>query len=161
MTRPHHQENTLKKHGILNAQLSGALATLGHTDLVLVVDAGFPIPRDAQRIDLAIAENLPDLRTVLDLVGDEIVVEGVVRADDVTTNNPRLDEWLKERFADAEFTTRTHAEMLGELARQAKVIVRTGAFEPWGNIGLLCGVDVPRWFGGDGVIAPDYYASKL
>jgi simple sugar transport system permease protein/D-ribose pyranase len=151
----------MKRNGILNAQLSGALATLGHTDLILVVDAGFPIPRDAQRVDLAIAENLPDLRTVLDLIGDEIVVEGVVRADDVTTNNPRLDEWLQERFADAEFSTRTHGEMLGELARQAKVIVRTGAFEPWGNIGLFCGVDVPRWFGGDGVIAPDYYASKL
>jgi simple sugar transport system permease protein/D-ribose pyranase len=151
----------MKRNGILNAQLSGALATLGHTDLVLVVDAGFPVPRDAQRIDLAIAENLPDLRTVLDLIADEIVVEGVVRADDVTTNNPRLDEWLQARFADAEFTTRTHADMLGELARQAKVIVRTGAFEPWGNIGLFCGVDVPRWFGGDGVVAPDYYASKL
>lgn len=151
----------MKRNGILNAPLSGALATLGHTDLILVVDAGFPVPRDAHRIDLAIAENLPDLRTVVDLIGDEIVVEGVVRAEDVTTNNPRLDEWLQERFSDAEFTTRSHSDMLGELARQAKVIVRTGAFEPWGNIGLFCGVDVPRWFGGDGVIAPDYYASKL
>lgn len=151
----------MKRHGILNAELSGALATLGHTDLVLVVDAGFPIPRDAHRIDLAIAENLPDLRTVIGLIADELVVEGVVRADDVVTNNPRLDDWLRARFDDAEFTTRSHADMLGELARQAKVIVRTGAFEPWGNIGLFCGVDVPKWFGGDGVIAPDYYASKL
>ena len=151
----------MKRNGILNAPLSGALATLGHTDLILVVDAGFPVPSDAHRIDLAIAENLPDLRTVLDLIGDEIIVEGVVRADDVTTNNPRLDEWLQARFPDAEFTTRSHSDMLGELALQAKVIVRTGAFEPWGNIGLFCGVDVPRWFGGDGVIAPDYYASKL
>jgi D-ribose pyranase len=151
----------MKRTGILNAPLSGALATLGHTDLVLVVDAGFPIPREANRIDLAIAENLPDLRTVLALIADELVVEGVVRADDVPSNNPRLDEWLQATFTGAEFTTRTHAEVLGELARQAKVIVRTGAFEPWGNIGLYCGVDVPKWFGGDGVIAPDYYASKL
>lgn len=151
----------MKRHGILNAELSGALATLGHTDLLMVVDAGFPIPRSAHRVDLAIAENLPDLRTVLELISAEIVVEGVVRADDVTTNNPRLDEWLQQRFTDADFTTRTHADMLGELAQQAKVIVRTGAFEPWGNIGLFCGVDVPRWFGGEGIIAPDYYASKL
>jgi len=151
----------MKRHGILNAQLSGALATLGHTDLILVVDAGFPIPREAHRIDLALAENLPDLRTVIGLIAQELVVEGVVRADDVTTNNPRLDEWLHERFPNAEFTSRPHAEVLGELARQAKVIVRTGAFEPWGNIGLFCGVDVPKWFGGDGVIAPDYYASQL
>lgn len=151
----------MKRNGILNAELSGALATLGHTDLLLVVDAGFPIPREAHRIDLAIAENLPELRTVLELIAAELVVEGVVRADDVPSNNPRLDEWLRQRFPDAEFTTRSHAEVLGELAREAKVIVRTGAFEPWGNIGLRCGVDVPKWFGGDGVIVPDYYASKL
>ena len=151
----------MKKSGILNDKLGAALATLGHTDLILVVDAGFPIPRDADRIDLAITENLPDLRTVLSLISQELVVEGVVRAEDVVSNNPRLDEWLQQTFAGAEFTTRSHTDMLGELARQAKVIVRTGAFEPWGNIGLVCGVDVPKWFGGDGVVVPDYYADKL
>lgn len=151
----------MKRRGILNDRLSAALATLGHTDLLLVVDAGFPIPRDADRIDLAITENLPDLRTVLGLVADELVVEGVVRAQEVPTNNPLLDSWLHERFTDAEFTTRDHADMLGEVARSAKVVVRTGAFEPWGNIGLFCGVDVPRWFGGEGVVAPAYYADKL
>ncbi|WP_101257521.1 D-ribose pyranase [Streptomyces barkulensis] len=151
----------MKRSGILNAELSGALATLGHTDLLMVVDAGFPVPRGAHRIDLAIAENLPDLRTVLGLIADELVVEGVVRAEDVPSNNPLLDQWLRERFADAEFTTRPHAEVLGELAHRAKVVVRTGAFEPWGNIGLFCGVDVPRWFGGEGVVVPDHYASKL
>ena len=151
----------MKRRGILNAQLSGALATLGHTDLILIVDAGFPIPPSGNRVDLAIAENLPDLRTVISLIADEVVVEGVVRAEDVVTNNPRLDEFLLATFADAEFTTRTHADMLGKLAHQAKVIVRTGAFEPWGNIGLFCGVDVPKWFNGKGVIAPPHYADKL
>lgn len=125
------------------------------------MDAGFPIPPSANRIDLAIAENLPDLRTVISLIADELVVESVVRADDVVSNNPRLDDYLHNTFADAEFTTRAHAEVLGELALAAKVIVRTGAFEPWGNIGLYCGVDVPKWFGGDGVVAPPYYADKL
>ncbi|TPW77188.1 D-ribose pyranase [Schumannella soli] len=151
----------MKRTGILNAPLSGALATLGHTDLIMIVDAGFPIPPTANRIDLALAENLPDLRTVIGLIADEIVVEGVVRADDVPSNNPRLDEWLLERFAGAEFSTRSHADILGRTAAEAKVIVRTGAFEPWGNVGLFCGVDVPRWFGGDGVVAPDYYADRL
>jgi D-ribose pyranase len=151
----------MKRHGILNAQLSGAIATLGHTDLIMVVDAGFPIPPDANRVDLAIAENLPDLRTVLALIAAEVVVEGVVCAEDVVTNNPRLDDYLRETFPKAEFTTRSHADVLGELASKAKIIVRTGAFEPWGNIGLFCGVDIPKWFNGAGVIAPDYYANKL
>lgn len=151
----------MKRSGILNAELSEVLATLGHTDLLLVVDAGFPVPRDAHRIDLALAENLPDLRTVLGLIADELVVEGVVRAEDVPSHNPRLDSWLHERFAGAEFTARPHAEVLGDLARDAKAVVRTGAFEPWGNVGLYCGVDAPRWFGGEGVVVPEQYASKV
>ncbi|MBB0245621.1 D-ribose pyranase [Streptomyces alkaliphilus] len=151
----------MKRTGILNDRLSGALATLGHTDLIMVVDAGFPIPREAHRVDLAIARDLPDLRTVLGLLAEELVIEGVVRAEDVPTHNPRLDEWVRGTFTDAEFTTRPHAEMLGEVARQAKVIVRTGAYEPWGNIGLFCGVEVPKWFGGTDVVVPAHYASKL
>ena len=151
----------MKRNGILNAELSGALATLGHTDLLMVVDAGFPIPRTAHRVDLAIAEDLPKLTTVLDLIADELIVEGVVTAEDVVTHNAPLAAWLQQRFPDAPLTTRPHAEMLGELAHQAKVIVRTGAFNPWGNVGLVCGVDVPRWFDEPGVIVPDYYRDRM
>ena len=37
---------------ILHPELAKALATCGHTDIILVTDAGFPIPKDANRIDL-------------------------------------------------------------------------------------------------------------
>lgn len=151
----------MKRHGILNAELSGALATLGHTDLLLVVDAGFPIPRTAQRIDLAIAEDLPGLTTVLDLIAAELIVEGVVVAEDVESSNAQLASWLRQRFADAPLTTRTHEEMLSVVAHEAKVVVRTGAFNPWGNVGLVCGVDVPRWFDEPGVIVPDHYRDRM
>ncbi|NLU78978.1 D-ribose pyranase [Micromonospora sp. HNM0581] len=151
----------MKRTGVLNAELSGVLATLGHTDLLLVVDAGFPIPRDAHRIDLALAEDLPSLTTVLDLIANEIIVEGLVVAEDVTTHNTPLANWLGQRFPDAPLTTRPHSDMLGELAGQAKAIVRTGAFNPWGNVGLVCGVDVPRWFDEPGVIVPDYYRDRM
>jgi D-ribose pyranose/furanose isomerase RbsD len=151
----------MKRKGLLNAELSGVLATLGHTDLLLVVDAGFPIPRTAHRVDLAIAEDLPKLTTVLDLVADEIIVEGVVVAEDVTTHNRPLADWLGQRFPGVPTTARPHAEMLGELAHQAKAIVRTGAFNPWGNVGLICGVDVPRWFDEPGVVVPDYYKDRM
>jgi len=152
---------TMKKSGILNAELSGALATLGHNDLMMVVDAGFPIPTTSHRIDLAIAENLPDLRTVLSLINEEIIVERVVRAEYVVSHNPTLDEFLKEKFAGAELSVRPHEEILSQMAHEAKVIVRTGAFDPWGNIGLYCGVDVPKWFQADHVKVPDYYASRI
>ena len=151
----------MKKSGILNAQLSGALATLGHTDLIMVVDAGFPIPSTALRVDLAISENLPDLRTVLTLINDEIIVEAVTRAELVVSHNPPLNEFITSTFSGAEFRVRPHEEILTQMADEAKVIVRTGAFDPWGNIGLYCGVDVPKWVAADGISAPDYYKSRL
>ncbi|WP_152190729.1 D-ribose pyranase [Georgenia satyanarayanai] len=151
----------MKRNGILNAQLSGALATLGHTDLVMVVDAGFPIPSTATRVDLAIAEDLPKLETVLELVSRELIVEGVVLAEDVVTHNEPLAAFVQETFSDAPLETRSHADMLGEMAQRAKIIIRTGAFNPWGNVGLVCGVDVPRWFDEPGVVVPDYYQDRM
>ena len=55
----------------------------------------------------------------------------------------------------------SHEKILGEMAVNAKVIVRTGAFDPWGNILLYSGVDVPKWFDKPGTVAPPEYAKKL
>ena len=46
------------------------------------------------------------------------------------------------------------------MAAKAKVIVRTGAFDPWGNILLYSGVDVPKWFDKPGVVAPEILREK-
>lgn len=151
----------MKRSGILNAPLSRALAELGHGDVLLVVDAGFPIPRSADRVDLALTHELPDLRTVLALVHRELFVEGVVTAAELHEHHPTLIAWLREEFADADFGTRPHAEVLTALAGEAKTIVRTGAFEPWGNIGLICGVDVPRFFSSPDVSVPAAYRARL
>jgi len=151
----------MKRSGILNAELAHAVASIGHGDGLLVVDAGFPIPRDAWRIDLAISRNIPDLRTVLDVIADELIVEGIVVADDVTTHNAPLHRWLEQRWPDAPLTTVPHAEMLGTAPARAKAVVRTGAFDPWGNVLLLSGVDVPAYFSTPGVVVPDYYRDRM
>jgi len=49
----------MKKHGILNPELSRAIAELGHNDMVLVGDAGMPIPEHVQRIDLSLVAGVP------------------------------------------------------------------------------------------------------
>ncbi len=151
----------MKRSGILNQPLSNVLASFGHTDLLMVCDVGFPIPRDAQRVDLAIAPDLPDLRTILSLIDEEFITEKVVIAAEMAEFNPRLHEWLKESFSGAEFEPRPHEEMLKGVASQAKAIIRTGAFEPWGNIGLVSGVDVDRFFTKEGVMVPDYYRNQV
>jgi D-ribose pyranose/furanose isomerase RbsD len=146
---------------MLNQQLSAAIAGLGHGDLLMVVDAGFPIPRDAERIDLAIVRDLPDLRTVLKIVHEEVISERVVIAAEMAENNAPLEQWLRAEYDDAEFDLVPHSEMLTTVPTRAKAIVRTGAFDPWGNIALSSGVDVPAWFSREGVVVPDYYADRM
>ncbi len=151
----------MKRGKILNAELNRAIGMMGHGDIMIVCDAGFPIPNSAWRIDLAVIQDLPDLETVLTAISEEFIAEKVAYADEMAQNNPPLLAKVKRIFADSEFTTFSHQQILTEMAAKAKVIVRTGAFDPWGNILLYSGVDVPKWFAKPGTVAPDYYANKL
>lgn len=151
----------MKRATILNAELSLAIASMGHTDLMIVCDAGFPIPGDAWRIDLALVQDVPDLETVLTAISQEMIAEKVGYAAEMVENNPPLLAKVQRIFKDSEFVTYPHEQILGEMASQAKVIVRTGAFDPWGNILLYTGVDVPKWFAKPGVKTPPYYADRM
>jgi simple sugar transport system permease protein/D-ribose pyranase len=146
---------------LLNSELNHAIATMGHGDLMIVCDAGFPIPSTVWRIDLAIVQDVPDLETVLSVVAEVFIAEKIAYADNLPTNNKPLLEKVQRLFPDADHEMIPHATILGEMAAKAKVIVRTGAFDPWGNILLYGGVDVPKWFSKPGVVAPDYYAKKM
>lgn len=39
----------MKKHGILNSDIAKILADLGHTDKIVIGDAGLPIPEGVKR----------------------------------------------------------------------------------------------------------------
>ena len=146
---------------ILNAELNRAIASMGHTDLMIVCDAGFPIPSSAWHVDLAVVQDVPDLETVLAAISQSFIAEKVAYAAEMAENNPPLLAKVKRIFADAEHATLPHTQILGEMAAKAKVIVRTGAFDPWGNILLYAGVDVPKWFSKPGLVVPDYYADRM
>jgi simple sugar transport system permease protein/D-ribose pyranase len=151
------------KHGrILNAELSKAIAMMGHGDMFMVCDAGFPIPLDRWRIDLAITQNLPDLYTVLELVLTELSVEKVLYTDLIQEHNRPLLQRLGELFdgTGAEMEAVPNERMLGEIAHNAKVIVRTGAFNPWGNIGMVCGTIPDEWFAIPGTVMPEPYRQR-
>lgn len=151
----------MKRSKILNAELNHAIASMGHTDLMIVCDAGFPIPDTAWRIDLAVTQDIPDLETVLSLIAEDMIVEKVSYAKEMAANNPVLLDKVKRLFADADHDPIAHTDILGSMAKQAKVIVRTGAFDPWGNILLYSGVDAPKWFSKPQVITPDEYKKRI
>ncbi|MCX6080574.1 MAG: D-ribose pyranase [Chloroflexi bacterium] len=151
----------MKRSVILNSELSHAIASMGHGDIMIVCDAGFPIPSSAWRVDLAIIQDLPDLETVLSAINQEMVVEKVAYAAEMGDNNAPLKDKVHRIFEGSDFDTIPHALILTEMAAKAKVIVRTGAFDPWGNILLYSGVDIPKWFSKPGVVTPEFYARKM
>lgn len=151
----------MKRTGILNLELNEAIAAMGHGDLMIVCDAGFPIPSHVKRVDLALIPDVPDLETTLTAISADFIAEKFGYAAEMAENNPRLKQKVDHIFAGAELVTYPHTMILTELCNKAKVIVRTGAFDPWGNILLYSGVDVPRWFAKSGTIVPEYYQSRI
>ena len=54
----------MKKTGLLNKDLSEVIAGMGHRDMLVIADAGLPIPPNVRRIDLAVSPNLPRFTTM-------------------------------------------------------------------------------------------------
>ena len=150
----------MKNSRILNKYLNNAIADMGHGDMLVIADAGFPIPDEAQRIELAIEKDKPGILEVVDLIMSDFIYERVVVAEEQKKYNPNLFASLNALSKRCKVETIPHSELIVSAPRAAKYIVRTGGFEPWGNILLYSGIDAPVWFEKPGVITPDYYQER-
>lgn len=127
----------MKKSGILNRHLAGALAELGHGDGVLICDVGMPIPPGPRVVDLAFLAGIPSFAQVLDGLLDELVVEGATAAREIREANPEASRLLTERLPGL---THVSHDALKALTADARLVVRTGEARPYANVLLRCGV---------------------
>jgi D-ribose pyranase len=127
----------VKRTGILNRHLAGALAELGHGDGVLVCDVGMPIPDGPRVVDLAFRAGVPTFAEVLEGLLAELVVEGATAAEEVREANQEAAQLLEGHFPSLELVSH---ERLKELSAGARLVVRTGEARPYANVLLRCGV---------------------
>ncbi|MEV7312446.1 D-ribose pyranase [Streptomyces microflavus] len=127
----------MKKSGILNRHLAGAIAELGHGDGVLICDAGMPIPPGPRVVDLAFRAGTPSFAEVLDGLLDELVVEGATAALEVRDANLEATRLLEARFPNLDLVP--HDDLKARTAT-ARLVVRTGEARPYANVLLRCGV---------------------
>ncbi|MGN9866829.1 D-ribose pyranase [Bacillus swezeyi] len=129
----------MKKHGILNSQIAKLLADLGHTDIIVIADAGLPVPPGVPKIDLALKLGTPSFKEVTQLVAEEMAIEKVTAAKEIETANPVQADFLKERFSEQPIEYISHEEFK-KATNRAKAVIRTGEATPYANCILHAGV---------------------
>ncbi|WP_291381963.1 D-ribose pyranase [Demequina sp.] len=127
----------MKRRGILHDALSGALARLGHTDMVVVADCGLPRPPGVPVVDLALVFGVPTFAQVINALAEELVVERVTIASDTPLANPDAYAVIVDHFGVPELVSH---EGLKALSARAVLLVRTGEATPYANAVLHCGV---------------------
>jgi D-ribose pyranase len=129
----------MKKTPLLNIALSEVIASLGHGDMLVIGDAGLPIPPETLRIDLALTKNIPSFLDTVRTVLEEMRVEKVLVARETAQVSPQVLAELKQLLPDTPFEEISHTE-LKEHCAQARAVVRTGEFTPYANVILVAGV---------------------
>lgn len=127
----------MKRHGILNGEISSVLSFMGHTDRITVSDCGLPVPEGTRRIDLALREGLPSFMQVLEAVTDDMKIEKIVLAEEIKTQNPHIHEkilQLVSRFeTQCEIEYVSHSE-LKKQTKECRAVIRSGEATPYANI---------------------------
>lgn len=130
----------VKARGLLHGELSRLVATLGHGDVVVIGDAGLPVPPGVPLIDLALAPDEPDVPATLRALLSELVVErGYANAEQPGIAPDAAAEIEAAWRVDASLERIDH-EALKAMSGRARAVVRTGAFTPYANVVLVAGV---------------------
>lgn len=125
----------MKRTALLHSELSGLVAAMGHGDLIVIGDAGLPVPAGVRCIDLAVTHGIPGAMQVLDAVLSELVVERSCLAQEAA---PELIDAFKTRdIGQIGFVS--HDDFKRGMT-SARAVIRTGECTPYANICLWSGV---------------------
>ena len=129
----------MKKKGILNIQISRILASLGHTDQLVIADCGLPIPSEIARVDLTVVQGLPRFAPVVSAIADELAIQKIIVAEEILAHNAETFRFLENLFSEIRIEKISHETFKQKLV-QAKAIIRTGEATPYANVILESGV---------------------
>ncbi|VWL85031.1 D-ribose pyranase [Oceanivirga miroungae] len=131
----------MKKNKLINSEISYVISKMGHTDSLVICDAGLPIPNDVKRIDLALEKGIPSFIDTFKVVLDELKVEAVIMASEMKEISPKLHDEIIEILSKENIKIEyvKHAEFKKE-TKKSMAIIRTGEYTPYANIILKSGV---------------------
>jgi D-ribose pyranase len=146
----------MKTKGVLHNDLARLVARMGHGDMLVITDRGFPFPRHEYTtcIDVSIGRDLPRVVDVLKVVLEELEIERVIIANETKTVSPDTYKEFKEVISGIRNKGNAIVEeniphpefkdlvLNGALeGKELKGFVKCGEFTPFANIILVSGVD--------------------
>ena len=130
----------MKKIGVLHGELSKVLGEMAHHDTILIGDAGMPVPKGVQLIDLALIKGVPGFVETLKAIMTELHIEQGIIDVEMKEISPEMRKEVDEAVGgEFELVEIPHIE-LQELSKNCKAVIRTGEFTPYSNIILKSGV---------------------
>ena len=127
----------MRRDGLWHPRLIEVLTGLGHTDSIVVADAGLPVPVGVERIDLLWCRGEPGFLPVLRAVLAEGVFERATVATELT--DPATVAGLASALGPIGRSAVPHPR-LKELTGEARAVIRTGEATPYANVVLHAGV---------------------
>lgn len=137
----------MKKGVLLNAEVSAVVSRLGHTDQIVICDAGLPIPAVTQRIDLALTQGVPTFLQVVGVVTQEMQVESAILAEEMVNQNPQLHQALLAQLTQLgqhqgntiSVSYISHQAFKAQ-TEHSRAVIRSGECSPYANVILCAGV---------------------
>lgn len=136
----------MKEVGILNRDIAEIISMMGHTDEMIVCDAGFAIPLGVKSVDVSLAENKPTVIKVLEELVKYFSVEKLILANETREVSPSMFERIIAIFDEnnIEIEIIPHTEFK-QRSKGVKAIIRTGDFTAYTNVLLVSGAG-DRWY---------------
>ena len=135
----------MRETGIINNDICDILSGLGHTDEVIVCDAGFAIPLGVRTADISLAANKPTVPEVLAELKKHFSVEKLVISEETRKVVPTRFKQLAGAFGKGMPVEIISQNDLRARARHVKAVIRTGDFTAYSNILLVSGGG-GRWY---------------
>lgn len=129
----------MRKTTLLNSNIGTVISNMGHTDMLAIGDCGLPIPKETERIDIALIKGVPTFIDTLKAILEELQVEEVLIAAETKDVSSRLYDEILQIIGEVKITFISH-EVLKANLKECKAVVRTGEQTPYANIILKSGV---------------------
>lgn len=130
----------MKKDRLLNPHILQEIASLGHTEYLVIADCGLPVQKGVKVVDISLSAGIPAFSDVLRAVNSELVSESYILASEIESRNPSMLAQIKDELGELPYTTVPHEEFK-RLVGNAKCVIRTGETSSYANIILVGGVN--------------------